>query len=313
MLARSVDGARTWEQATPFYTPVSDGTSQTIGNRIVVLTAGAERGVLVNVFTQIDTLRNLSTTRLGVVRSADKGLSWSAPVFISETRSVGTHDPATGHAVRDGAEVPTIAAAPDGGLWVAWQDARFSGGQHDAIALSRSIDGGRSWSEPLAINRASGAAAFTPTLTVRSDGLVGVLHYDLRNDTANDPRLLADAWLLTSRDGVNWAESHVAGPFDLAVAPDSGGYFLGDYQGLASSGMAFLPALVLSSANLSDRTDVYTPRIDVGTQAVKASMTTYWARTAPSGGSIDFRTAQQRAVREVMERRVPGWSARVRR
>ena len=315
MLARSGDGGITWEVARPFYTPTSGGISQTLGNRIVVLTAGPERGLLVNVFTQLDTLGNATTSRLGVLRSSDHGQTWGAPVFISDLRAVGTHDPRTGHAVRDGAELPGIATGPDGGLWVTWQDARFSGGQRDAIALSRSTDGGRTWSAPQAINRVPGAAAFTSTLQVRADGTVGVLHYDLRNNAMNDTRLLADAWLLTSRDGVSWAETHVAGPFDLAAAPDSDGYFLGDYQGLSSSDTAFLPVLVLTSGDATNPTDVYAPSIEVLATAQGTSAGMHRARSALVGElpSADFNAAQQNAVRQVMERRLPGWAARVRR
>ena len=90
-----------WEPARVIYTPAPSGggtgVSQTIGNRIVV----RPDGTLVNLFTQIDTVAGQSTRRLGVIGSADKGSSWSAPVFIAELRSVGTRDAASGKAVRD--------------------------------------------------------------------------------------------------------------------------------------------------------------------------------------------------------------------
>ena len=308
MLARSVTGGASWEAARVFYTPSSAGTSQTIGNRIVVLAGGAERGTLVNVFAQIDTVGSASTVRMGGLRSTDQGQTWGAPVFISDARAVGTRDPATGHAVRDGSGLPTVAAGPDGSLWVAWQDARFSNGARDAIALSKSTDGGRTWSAPVAINRVASTAAFTPALHVRADGVVGVLHYDLRNDTADAAQLLSDAWLLTSRDGVNWTETHVAGPFDLAAAPDASGYFLGDYQGLTSSGAAFVPLLVLSQADAANRSDVYAPRFDVAATA----QASHQARAAAAGSAMSaaFRAAQQSATAAALDRRLPGWSAR---
>ena len=188
------------------------GASQTIGNRIVVLGDGPERGVLVNIFVQID---NGASPTLRVMRSLDKGVSWGAPITVAAMQSVGTRDPDGTATVRDGALVPTVAAGPGGVLWLAWQDARFSGGQRDAIALSRSSDGGRSWSAPVAVNRDASVAAFTPTLHVRGDGRIGLLHYDLRSNTTSTASLLADLWLLTSHDGVTWSETALKRGFDL--------------------------------------------------------------------------------------------------
>jgi len=113
LLARSTDAGLSWEPAREIYRPtVPAGVSQTIGNRVVVLPAGAERGTLVNFFTQIDTVSGSSNSRLGVIRSTDRGLSWSAPVFIAELRMVGTRDGSSGAQVRDGGVIGSIAVAP---------------------------------------------------------------------------------------------------------------------------------------------------------------------------------------------------------
>lgn len=208
LLARSTDAGLSWEPAREIYRPPAapGGTAQTIGNRIVVLTGGAQRGLLVNVFTQIDTSANTSagTSRntVRVQRSADRRLSWSAPVTVAEHRALGVRNPSTGTAIRDGGIIPNIAAGPDGRLWVPWQDSRFSGGLRDAIAVSRSSDGGATWSTPVHASHSGSAPAFTPTLHVREDGLVGLLYFDLRPDTADTGTLLAAAWLATSRDGL---------------------------------------------------------------------------------------------------------------
>ncbi len=318
LLARSTDAGLSWEPAREFYIPTSLGISQTVGNRVVVIAAGAERGVLVNVFTQIDTVSGTSVSRVGIVRSADKGVTWQAPVFVAELRAVGARDAGSGKAIRDGSILPTIAAAPDGRLWVAWQDGRFSGGMVDAIAMSRSTDGGRTWTAPLAINKIATTPAFTPTLHVRADGLIGVMHYDLRSNTADTTTLLADAWLLTSRDGLTWTETRVHGPFDMNAAPDAGGLFLGDYQGLVSAGNAFLPVLVLSRTDTSNRTDVFSPRLDVVVAAPADHASTHRARAvdaAPLGRAraLQFSAAQHAAIVAAMEQRVPGWAARVQR
>jgi hypothetical protein len=312
LLARTTDGGGSWESARVIYTPApaggAAGRSQTIGNRIAV----RSDGTLVNLFTQIDTVGGQTARRLGVIRSADKGTSWTAPVFIAELRSVGTRDPQTGTAVRDGALIPAIAAAPDGALWVAWQDARFSSGARDAIAVSRSVDGGSTWSAPLAVNAVPIAAAFAPAITVRADGLVGVLYYDLRNDTADASTLLASVWLATSRDGAAWVETPVLGAFDMAQAPNARGLFLGDYFGLASAGTTFLPLVTSAAANVDNRTDIVSLRIEpVTVAAASARARALSASTPGAAEAARWREASHEATVRAMEYRVPGWAARV--
>jgi hypothetical protein len=315
VFVRSADAGRTWDSPRTIFTPLppggaGTGTSQTIGNRIVVLSGGNERGALVNVFTQIDTVAGTSSARIGVIRSLDKGQSWSSPAYIADQRSVGTTDAASGQRVRDGNILPAVAAGPTGELWVAWQDARFApGAAHDAIVIAGSTDGGRTWSAPRAINRVPTAPAFTPVVHVRADGLVGVLHFDLRNDTADAATLPANAWLLTSRDGVNWAETAVGSSFDMAFAPNAGGLFVGDYQGLVSIGAAFVPLLATTNADTANRTDVRAPRVDVVAAAAAHSAFAARSQMAKLSGAQMARVAaaHHAAIVGFMERRMPGW------
>ena len=318
LLARSTDGGDTWQPTRVIYTPtVAGGVSQTIGNRIVVIRDGPERGVLLNAFTQIDTVAGRSTATLRVQRSTDQGASWGTPLLVAEHRAVGTTDPASGLPVRDGAIIPSVATGAGGVVWLAWQDARFSGGVRDAIAVSRSADGGRNWSAPLAVNADPAVAAFTPTLRVRADGSVGLLHFDLRSNTADAATLLADLWLLTSRDGVNWTETVVTRTFDLAWAPTvTGGFFLGDYHGLASAGATWLPLVVLPGKSAANRSDVYAMRLDAAAAAAQAGAAVHAARAAPTqalaaGGDAVFRAAQSGAIARAMGWRLPGWADRV--
>lgn len=308
LFARSTDAGSSWEPARVIFTPTSAGVSQTLGNRIVVRPDGA----LVNLFTQIDTINGQSTSRLGVIRSSDKGSTWSAPVFIADQLPVGARDPQTGKAIRDGALVPAIAAAPDGALWVSWQDARFSNGQRDAVAISRSLDGGLTWSAPSAINHAPAAAAFAPAIAVRADGVIGVLHYDLRADTADASTLLASAWLLSSANGVDWAETPVLGPFDMAQAPDSRGLFLGDYFGLASAGTHFLPLITSAGLNLDNRTDIISLRIEATAASARPWREPAQTLRRPGADELArWRAATHAATVRTMEQRLPGWAQRV--
>ncbi len=127
---------------------------------------------------------------------------------------------------------------------------------HDDIALSKSTDGGRTWSAAVKVNATpAGVAAFTPTVRVAADGTVAVTYYDFRNNTA-DPGLPTDYWIIHSHDGgETWAEEHVAGPFDMDTAPLARGRFLGDYQGLTNVGNVFVPFLIqTNSGNIANRT-----------------------------------------------------------
>ncbi|HYW76878.1 MAG TPA: sialidase family protein, partial [Gammaproteobacteria bacterium] len=194
---------------------------------------------------------------LKAIRSTDHGTTWSAPVAIASVLAVGTRDPQTGKTIRTGAGMGDIAVGPAGNLYVVWQDSRFSGGRRDGIALSQSTDGGLSWSAPVEINAVPSTQAFTPSITVLSNGTLAVTYYDFRNDTANPSTLVTDLWETLSADGVTWHERHVSGPFNLDLAPDAEGLFLGDYQGLATDGTDPFPFFVRTVSDATGPTDVF--------------------------------------------------------
>lgn len=250
--ARTINGGLSWETARSIYNP--GGTGQTIGNVITVL----PDGTLVNLLTKIVTIAGNDVATLEVMRSTDKGISWSQPFLISDLLAIGTRDPETGTLIRDGSILGQIAAGPNGKLYVVWQDSRFSGGVRDGIAFSQSADGGFTWSSPVRINSNDNVQALVPTVHVRPDGIIGVSYYDLRSNTTDAATLLTDYWLATSADGISWGESRITETFDLTTAPFAGGYFLGDYQSLVSSNNVFIPFFVkTNSGDFSNRTDVF--------------------------------------------------------
>jgi hypothetical protein len=253
--ARTIDGGATWEPARSIYDP---GTQrQTIGNLVRVL----PNGTLVNLFTQLDgTNTQAPTGTLRVIRSTDRGATWSAPTIVSSHQPLGARDPVTGRNVRDGSVLAQMAAAPDGSLHVVWQDARFTG-VRDSIAYSRSADAGLTWTAPVRVNAEPNVTAFMPQVHVLAGGTIGVAYYDFRSDTPDPATLPTDYWLARSTDGVTWTETRVAGPFDLLVAPDAGGLFLGDYMGLQGAGTTFLSLHVRTTDNIANRTDVFFTRV----------------------------------------------------
>src|SRR5689334_16803156 len=208
--AVTADQGSTWQQARSIYDP--GPSSQTIGNQIVVLPGD----VLLNVFTQIDTTANNTTaSSVRVIRSLDNGATWSAaPVIISQLQPVGTTNPANNAPVRDGSDMVSVSTAA-GVVYVAWQDSSFSKGKQDGIALVRSTDGGQTWSAPVQVNADTSVQAFTPTVSVRTDGVLAVTYFDLRNNaTPSTTALYADCWMVVSSDGgATFTAQHLSGSF----------------------------------------------------------------------------------------------------
>ncbi|MDP2874753.1 MAG: sialidase family protein, partial [Holophaga sp.] len=284
--ARSINGGASWEPARAIFDP--GPMAQTIGNLIVVLPSGS----LVNMFTLIEEVSGQNQAYVAVIRSNDHGATWSAPIRLAEMLSVGARDPQTGAAIRDGSILAQAAAGPDGSLVAVWQDARFSGGSRDAIAFSRSMDGGLTWSNPLRINPNPQFAAFTPSVHIRADGTIGITYYDLRDDTASQTTLLTSYFLARSSNGVDWSETRLCEPFDLAIAPNARGYFLGDYQGLKSTDTSFVAFFARTSGDLANRTDICGLR-------VSGTAISSLAEAAPSAQTI--RLSEQRMDRYVGE------------
>jgi hypothetical protein len=105
---------------------------------------------------------------------------------------------------------------------------------------------------PVKVNKTTGdVPAFVPTVAVMEDGTVGVSYYDLRNATPTELTILTHVWLVACRTDCaaesSWAETHIAGSFDLARAPYGRGFFVGDYQGMAGTASAFLLLYAVAS------------------------------------------------------------------
>jgi hypothetical protein len=256
--SKTTDGGRTWSPAVP----ISSQNIASIGNQVVV----EPDGTLVDVFHygKGSGFDQPNASLIGVMRSTDGGSHWSPPIQISNNPVVQDRDPETGVPLRTGADIggalPDIAVDPgSGALYVVWEDSRFSG-THDDIALSKSIDGGRTWTAPVKVNQTPVPVfAFTPAVDVLPNGTVAVTYYDIRNNTPA-PGLLTDYFVVHSHNGgATWSESRITPTsFDDETAPVSRGYFIGDYQGLANNGSTFRPFFVqTNSGNLANRTDVF--------------------------------------------------------
>ena len=303
MFARSLDNGVTWSAARPIHDP--GVTSQTIGNIIVVLPNGS----LVDLFTQIDFSRTAQTAFLAVIRSTDRGTTWTAPVKVADLLAVGTRDPQTGGLVRDAAIIAAIAADSAGNLLVTWQDARFTGGVRDAIAFSRSTDAGSTWSTPAAINGSLAVAAFDPFVTARADGTIGIVYYDFRDDTPVTTTLLTGLWLARSSDaGRTWTETRLAGPFDLDFAPRTdAGLFLGDYEALGATATRFVTLFTVTNADAANRTDIYAPTATLLAREAAAGAQAPWVAVIDADVSPALRREASDALLHALQSRWSGW------
>ena len=262
--SKTTDGGFSWSTARPIFDPGQN--RQTIGNEVVV---DPRTGALYDFFDLFTSAGPKPVgDHVGVIKSTDGGATWSDVTVVANEQDVTDVDPNTGQPLRTGEGLPAATIDPaTGQLYVVWTDARFTAGQFNQVVLSTSTDGGSTWSSPAVVSTSTSRPSFTPTVAVSTTGEVGVTFYDLRNLVAgNTATLPTDYWLKTSsRGGGNFSsEVHVAGSFNMLVAPNAGGLFLGDYVGLATAGTAFRPFFTQtncansSCAEPNDPTDIVT-------------------------------------------------------
>ena len=248
--ARSTNGGLSWEPARQLYDPGQN--DQTIGNQIAVL----PNGTLVNLFAEFnnENTNQLRAGRCGCCARPTRASAGPVRSWSTGCRRSGSPTLDTGDDVRTGDIIPDVAVDPASGrLYAVWQDARFGGGQFDSIAFSQSLDGGPSWSTPIKVNQtptnlpAGNQQAFTASVHVTANGTVGVPRLPQQHPSAGHPGdrplpgPLPPHHPDSLRDRGNWGDEVqvTTSSFNMRRAPDAGGFFTGDYEGLDNIGTAF--------------------------------------------------------------------------
>jgi len=261
--SKTTDGGLTW---SPVQTIIGSGNrQQTIGNIIVV---DPKTDVLYD-FTDLIVPPNtpfrgvVSNAELAFVKSTDGGATWTAPQVIAPFNAAGVIDPNTGRRARVGDGLQEVAIDSSGKLYVVWESStnfikninQAVGTFDNEVLFTTSGDGGANWSTPTAIVGPSTLPIFTPTVAVDSKGNIAVTYYDSGSlSSTNTTTWPIDLKVTYSEDGGKTfsAGQEVAGPFDLMSAPVARGFFLGDYEGLQSTGIkSFIAMFVTTNCNLN--------------------------------------------------------------
>lgn len=202
------------------------------------------------------TQANQHPARVQVVTSTDGGLHFGLPKQLGSGPEVFT--PVRHFTVLT---APAIAVDPRGRtVYVTY--AGFHGGSAPGIVLTRSVDGGRTWSDPVPVDgglSSTSTGAFQPAITVESAGRVDVSFFALAGGRIN-------VWLGRSIDhGSSFGPVHriTATSFNPALGLHQGGasgsWWIGDYQGLAAGGHVIHPVW----------SDTLTGRLEIVTAAVQ--------------------------------------------
>jgi hypothetical protein len=245
--SKTVDGGQTWSTPMPIVSNSPD--EQTIANQIVV---DPKTGTLYDFYVYFPNVPPF-TPELRMVFSHDKGATWSTQQFINTEQTVEVHDPQVpDNVARTGDIIPEPAIDPNTGqLYLVWQDGRMNDFGEDDVLLSTSVGGGLTgtWTAPQKVDLPEDRSGFTPGIKVNSMSQLGVDYYSLRH-----PDLGPDVWPVERYLRISSGPAVVstpsagqapvasidfntptrdAGPFNMLMAPNAGGFFTGDYEGMA--------------------------------------------------------------------------------
>jgi hypothetical protein len=147
---------------------------------------------------------------VSVFVSFDRGRTW-------QRATVPVHPPQ--HPDLNDWGDPSVTAVPDGTFYVSWDDLNWGSPENAlpnaGVALSKSTDGGRTWSVPVL----TGTPVDGPKLT--ADLNTGTLYEasssnlgpHATGDAKSPQGKLWDRWLVSSKDGVHWTTPQPMGGF----------------------------------------------------------------------------------------------------
>ena len=233
LFTRSTDGGTSF--STPFYAP-SDRTGGLPG--VAVDPAG-------NVFVSSDAFDPITGANLNYTQVSK--ITNGGTTLVQNVRAVNpAHWVTSGSSIGASFRAFTIPqiAADAHGVYVVFDDTRLG---NSNVYVTRSTDGGSSWTVPVEVNDVSTGQHFFPTIAV-SGGIIDVAWYDSRFNTAS-PMTSLDVFFADSVDGgVSFSASvrvtNVSSNPGLVKRTDAPNWnepFMGDYFGIAATASKAYP------------------------------------------------------------------------
>ncbi len=229
VFARSIDGGATWSKPLP----ISPGynNNHVGGRQGAAVKVGPDGTVFV---VWLDTVDKQAVQRMSI--SHDGGVTFRKQNITVAAVTDDFVSPLPGSSFRQDARTfPSLAIAPDGTLYVAWSN-HTSG--HAVVLVTKSTNGGLTWSAPVVAGDVSGRSAFFASVAVDPDGKVDVGFLAMDDKSAGTAPgagvVHYDAYFTQSTNG----GASFSSPLIITTAtsdPDGsstnglGAQFLGDY------------------------------------------------------------------------------------
>src|SRR5712692_7046407 len=233
LFSRSTDGGATYSNPLPLS---PDYNNNHVGGRQGAAVKVGPDGTVYVVW--LDTVDKQTVERLSI--SHDGGKTFPKQNITVATVTDDFVNPAPGSSFRQDARTfPSFSIAPDGTLYVAWSNRTGDPSSgHAVVLLTKSKDGGLTWSTPLVAGNVPGRSAFFASVATDPRGNVDVVFQaldDVATGTARGAGVVHyDTYLTRSTNG----GASFSGPTVISTAtsdPDGsstnslGAQFLGDY------------------------------------------------------------------------------------
>jgi hypothetical protein len=233
LFARSTDGGQTWNNPLPIS---PDYNNNHVGGRQGAAVKVGPDGTVYVVW--LDTVMKQTVERMSI--SHDGGKTFPTQNITVATVTDDFASPAPGSTFRQDARTfPSFSIAPDGTLYVAWSNRTGDPTNgHAVVLLTKSTNGGLTWSTPVVAGNVKGRSAFFASVATDPSGNVDVVFQaldDVPTGTAPGAGVVHyDAYLTQSTNG----GTSFGSPQKISTAtsdPDGsstnslGAQFLGDY------------------------------------------------------------------------------------